>query len=345
MICCCVDMERELTMYKKSLTVLIFLTIVIAAVSMSVIAIPPKQTVRKKEKRITFVAPMVNTGYWGRAGYGAIEAGEKYGIDVKCVSSYVSDRDKMISNLKSAVYSDVDGIITVGIEDSEQFNHVLDLAEERGIPVVLIDSDTNNEKRLCYIGTDNYLAGQMAGESMSQACEYAGNIVVIVSYLDDPNQIARLNGFKNIISKYPQMTIETVLEGKLSTSASRHLISETLEESKEIAGVFCAEGTSSIAICQLLENTLYEERKLSVVTFELGDITLEAMKEGKVAATIQQDSCSMGEKAVEVLNSYFEGVQLLENCIYTETLLIDKENLEEQMENKQGSVEIQWHIY
>ncbi|MDO4275575.1 MAG: substrate-binding domain-containing protein [Eubacteriales bacterium] len=332
-------------MYKKSLIVLLISTIAVAAVTLGVITAPPRQVVKKEEKRITFVAPMVNTGYWGRAGFGAIQAGEKLGIDVKCVSSYVSDREKMISNLESAVYADVDGIITVGIEDFDKFNRALDMAAERGIPIVLIDSDISNEKRYCYIGTDNYLAGQTAADSMAKACGYKGDIVVIVSYLDDPNQIGRLNGFKDTISKYPEMTIQTVLEGKLSTSVSRHLISEALEENRNITGVFCAEGTSSIAICQLLENTLYEERNLTVVTFELGDSTIEAMKEGKVEATIQQNSCSMGEKAVEVLNRCFKGEEQTESSIYTETLLIDKENLDEQTENKQGSVEIQWHIY
>ena len=90
---------------------------------------------------------------------GAIEEGALCGMDVKCVSSADNDETKVSENLKSAVYSDVDGIIVYGVDGSSDFMNGLSQAWEKEIPVVLVDSNVDTERTLCYVGTNNYESG------------------------------------------------------------------------------------------------------------------------------------------------------------------------------------------
>ena len=89
--------------------------------------------------RLTFISPFANTGYWGTAATGILDTAEKYGMNVKCIGFAESDPQKQIRYIKSAIYSHADGIITAGIENSDEFKEVLDMASEAGIPVILID--------------------------------------------------------------------------------------------------------------------------------------------------------------------------------------------------------------
>lgn len=47
----------------------------------------PEKEITRREKRITFVAPIANTGYWGRAAMGILETVEESesDVDVKCI--------------------------------------------------------------------------------------------------------------------------------------------------------------------------------------------------------------------------------------------------------------------
>ena len=86
-----------------------------------------------------------------------------------------------VDAIQKAIYSKVNGIITAGTNSSPELIEVINAAVKEEIPVVLVNSDIPSSDRTCYVGTDNYEAGRMAGVDMAEATGKKAKIGVIVS--------------------------------------------------------------------------------------------------------------------------------------------------------------------
>ena len=62
------------------------------------------------------------------------------------------------------------------------------MAQEEGIPVLLIDSDIPVSGRCGYVGPDNEAVGTQAGKELKKNMESGANIAVILSSLENQNQ-------------------------------------------------------------------------------------------------------------------------------------------------------------
>lgn len=297
------------------------------------------------EKRVTFVAPFVTNDYWGAACNGAIKEGQKYGIDVNAVSSVEMSEEKLIKNLKHAIFSNVDGIITYGMGGNDDFLDILELAEEKKIPVVLIDSNVDTEHKLAYVGTDNYLSGQLAAEEMVKECDGKGKVMVMVSFLNMANQTDRVAGFQEVMDKYPDMEIVEILEGESNTMLGEERIISAIQENSEINGIFCAEGMSTISVCNAMKKHKADRKEMHVITYEDTNIVETALKKGYISATIKQNPKEMGHQAVYILNAYFNGESFKNREWYTKITVIRKEDIEDKENSEDKGGEIQWHYY
>lgn len=293
--------------------------------------------------RLTFISPFANTGYWGTAATGILDAAEKYGMNVKCIGFAESDPQKQIRYIKSAIYSHADGIITAGIENSEEFKEVLDLASEAGIPVILIDCDIEGSDRLCYIGTDNFEAGRLAGQDIVEATEGKGSVAIIRNEKSSINQQERINGMKSVIEQYPDMEIVTVLQGNQNYMIAKEQIVNMLREYPDIDAIFCPEGYSSICMSHFLLEEKEGHKDLKVVAFDMSDEALETLKQGKIYSIIQQDPYTMGQKAVEYLHQYLNGESGIQSETYTNVQNVKPENIDQFY--KYGSKDVIWHTY
>jgi ribose transport system substrate-binding protein len=61
----------------------------------------------------------------------------------------------------------------------EIFQAEIDKAVAQGIPVICVDADVPDSKRVLYIGTDNLRAGRESGKRIAALLQGKGNIAVI----------------------------------------------------------------------------------------------------------------------------------------------------------------------
>ena len=264
-------------------------------------------------------------------------------MNVKCIGFAESDPQKQIRYIKSAIYSHADGIITAGIENSDEFKEVLDMASEAGIPVILIDCDIEGSDRLCYIGTDNFEAGRLAGQDIVEATEGKGSVAIIRNEKSSINQQERINGMESVIEQYPDMEIVTVLQGNQNYMIAKEQIVNMMKEYPDIDAIFCPEGYSSICISQFLQEEKEGYRDLKVVAFDMSDESLETLKQGKIYSIIQQDPYTMGQKAVEYLHQYLSGESGIQSETYTNVQNVKQESIEQLYEYR--SKDVIWHTY
>lgn len=295
------------------------------------------------EKRITFIAPMANTGYWAYMAGGIQERAEEYGIHVKCIGFSELDAEKQAYAIENAVLSDVDGIITAPDELTPEFRKAVMDAEKAGIPVVFVDSNAEDLPCICYVGSDNLEAGKRAGEALAAACGGEAEIAVITSFNRSTNQSKRVEGFEEALQEYPGMKIAETLEGESNVVILNEKISRLLEEQPEITAFFCAEGYGSKRMCLLSETYKEQYQNFHIVTFDSIGVTTEAVKQGIAETTILQNPRGMGIRAVDVLYQRFEGGIEMAEDQYIDVMVVDKENVQDVSVIEQE--DIPWQVY
>lgn len=293
--------------------------------------------------RFTFICPKANDGYWSSMAYGMMRQDQMQGTNTKFIGPAQYTAEEMCMAVNAAINSDVDGIITAGSRvDEEVINALKDVAQKQ-IPIVLVDTDSAQIDRLCYIGTDNYAAGQLAARDMLETSSEPVRAAVILVSLSSENQAERLKGFQDELAGYPDCEVVSVLEADSNFLYLNEILPRTLKENPEINAIFCAEEFSSTVVGRILTSMGNEYDDIRVVAFDKMEDTLNYVETGRYFSTIVQQSDRMGELAVKVLEDYLNGVSPEKDIIYTDSLSIRRENLMDV--ERYESEGVIWHSY
>lgn len=276
--------------------------------------------------RFTFVCPLT----WENLASGIKAADQTFRTDTKLVGCSRLDPALQVAALETAIYSNPDGIITAGIEDSPELRAVLLKAKERQIPVVLVDSDLPDSGRLCYIGTDNIAAGHLAGQEIRAVTGGDAAIGIIASSLEASNQAERLLGFSDEIRLSPGMSIVSVAECESSRLLLNEKVPQMLRAHPEINALFCMEGYSSDMTGAILKQLGGAYSEIPVVSFDIVQPTFQYIEEGIYYCAIAQSPYTQGYLAVSALVDYLNGNEVNE-ILYTDVVSIKKENLKEEV--------------
>ncbi len=290
------------------------------------------------DHRFTFVSPLT---LWSNIATGIAEGDEDFHTQTKLMGSETLDMNKQIETINNVILTKPDGIITAASEESKDLREAIQSAVSQDIPVVLVDSDLPNTNRSCYIGTDNYSAGEMAGADMYSATGEKANIGIVVSDLDYPNQLERVEGFIQQISQYDNMKVITILECHSQRLELLEKVPEMLEDNPQIDALFLAEAIASVVIGDVVQ-TSFPSRDLTIVAFDSTEETLDFVESGTYYSTITQDPVMQGYLAVQTLCQIIDG-QPVNDVIHTPTYSIKSDNVETQ--HALINEDIAWYLY
>lgn len=316
-------------MVKKAVTT-VGLIAVILGILLGIFLYEPASVYDRDNKRFVCV---MNPGsyYWADIWRGMEAADQKFGSDTKYSEFSRFDVEEQIHLLEKVAYMQADGVITVGEPYSREVDEAISSITEDGIPVILVDTDSEESGRTCYIGSDNYEAGRQAAEKLREETAGQAKIAIFISQMNSANQQERMMGFQDVIEKEEGMEVVTIIEGDADKLKIQESFKSMRKEQPEINAVFCAEATSSVQIGVLLEDERDREN-LTIIGFDVIS-ALNFVENGLYAGVIVQDGFDMGYQAVKSLNEYKEGKT--PNKIFTNVRCITPENIEEYRRHRE----------
>jgi ribose transport system substrate-binding protein len=254
--------------------------------------------------------------YWDLIIKGAQHAAERYKVNLAIVKSK-GDEPSQTQSIRDLVGKGFDGVAISPNDPQRQAAALAEIAAEADL--VTFDSDSNVSRRLCFIGTDNYDAGRMAGKEIRAAVPDGGEIILCIGSLDKENGQRRRQG---VIDELLERTFERnremdPVDGPIKEPRSKYTIAATLVDGIDQAkaqqmakdalakypNVKCFAGLfaySTPAILVALKDG-GKAGKVQVVGFDTYDETLAGIDDGSVAATIVQDPYNIGYESVRVL--------------------------------------------
>ena len=279
--------------------------------------------------------------YWEVVKKGAEDAGDELNVKVTVFLPQKEDIPKQVETVETWISMGFTAL-SIAPSDPEALVSPINSAIERDIPVLTIDTDSPNSNRICYIGTNNYTAGKIAGEKMAEILGGKGKVAIATGSLTAMNSIERMKGFEDAIKEYPEIEIiKPILCDNEETSKAVELAETAILNNPDLDaffGVYVFNGPSAAKAVE----SAGKKGDIHIVSFDVTDEHLKLINEGLIDATIAQKQYMMGYEGVKILHKINEnGLEatlesLPENedgdhIIDTGVDVVTKENLEEYL--------------
>lgn len=248
-----------------------------------------------------------------------------YGIEVvvRTMKGYnVENQLSMIDKFKN----ECDLLILNPIDHIDIIKKINEL-DNMGIPVVTVNTDVNNSKRMCHIGNDYYKSGKTAGGMLGLISCGKGRVGIVTGSKKILGHNQRVEGFKEVIlKKYNYIEIAGIVENDDDEILSYDNTSSMLEENPDINMLYIAAGGVYGACCAVKKYC--KNREISIVCFDDTPIVCDLMEKGIIKAAICQQPFRQGYQAVKIGFTYLvSGEKPLDEVIYVSNDIKIEENL------------------
>jgi len=276
--------------------------------------------------KIVLISHIKTNPYWLSIKEGAEKAAKERGAVVEFLGPTTASTEEGLRLFDMATSAKVSGIITY-VQEEGKYKKEINSAVEKGIPVVTIDSDEEDSSRTSYVGTDNILAGQVAGEEMVRQVGNRGNVAIVMGGKNVENQKERVEGFTNYIISNSNLKIVDIDSSDAMLLEAEIITRKILNRNDKVDALFCTSALDGIGAAKAVKD-LNAKGKTKIICFDDLEETLNNIKSGSVEATIVQKSDEMGYRAVNIIMDKIEGKFKGDSKSLTDVSIINKTNID-----------------
>jgi ribose transport system substrate-binding protein len=258
-----------------------------------------QQPYHQPEERYVFVAFNTGLPYWQEAEAGLNDAAKQMGVKAELTGPAAFSAEEELKAFQQAVAQKPSGIM-LSAANPDIFKEPINTAVLQGIPVICVDADSPDSKRVMFIGTDNFRAGQESGKRMAEVLGGKGNIAVI-SIPSQFNISERMRGVTEALKKYPAVKISKTIDDKGDSRVADDAISAMFRGKDKPDGIISLEASGGSGAADAL-HIVSMEGKVPVVTFDKDPETLDWIQRGAITATIVQKPYVMGYYGLKFLD-------------------------------------------
>lgn len=186
---------------------------------------------------------------------------------------------------------------------SERLRERLDELSERGIPIIFIDSDVPNAKRLCMVGEDCYKSGRIAASLLAKSIGFAGEVAMIGGSSDITAHRLRIKGFEDAIrERWPRISVcEKVFTLEQSVIAYERTCI-LLDQHPNLDGIFSLAGCAGDIGQAIIDRRRKE--KVKMVCYNTTQDVVALIEKGIVQFSISLSPFQQGQLLVELVSAY-----------------------------------------
>ncbi|MDR8392701.1 substrate-binding domain-containing protein [Aliifodinibius sp. S!AR15-10] len=250
---------------------------------------------------------------------------EKSGVNLIVNDAQRSALTQM-EHVESFIAQGVDAIILNPVE-VEASSPAVDLAKRSGIPIINVNSETSSEPT-AFVGSNDTRAGEMAMEFIAEQLGGEGNVLMIQGYMGQAAQIKREVGAQNVLEATPGLTLLASQTAEWDRATAMSLMENWIQSyGNRIDAVFAQNDEMGLGALQALENAGMKE---DVVLISIDGITdaLQAVKDGRMDATVLQDAQGQGSTAVQTALKIVESDSSYQKEVLIPFELVTQENVD-----------------
>lgn len=228
-------------------------------------------------------------------------------VDTFMVSAE-DDSQLQMRQLKSLIEGKVDAII-VAIVDAGLADEMINLTSEAKIPLVFVNrlpSRIDWPSTTAFVGSDELQSGTFLMEELARRANYKGNVAILVG---DPTKTAaqlRTQDVEQVVAKYPNMKIVKKESASWERSQAATLVSQWLDKNLDFSIIAANNDEMAIGAIRALEKADKPLDRYLVGGIDGTPDGLQAMKDGKMAASVLQDAKGQGELSIDIAMDFIK---------------------------------------
>lgn len=238
--------------------------------------------------------------------------------------------EKQLSQAENAIQQKVDLLMFIP-QDKSGAAPIIDKANAANIPVIGCNNVTDNiDKATAYVGANDIEAGTMEMEHMAKLLNGKGNIVVIHGPYGHSAEIARQQGIEDTLKKFPDIKIIEQNTANWDRTQAMQLMENWIQkDGKNINAVVSHSDDMGMGALQAIEAAKLD---IKVIGVDAIKDALNAVKEGRMSATVFQDVYGQAEGAIKVAMQILKS-EKYEKTTYVPFQLVTKDNVDKYLEN------------
>jgi ribose transport system substrate-binding protein len=250
-------------------------------------------------EKYILVADNSKIPYWQAAVQGLNRAASEMKVKSEVQGPDGHDPQGEHDAFRRAVAEKPSGIL-VSVSDVGLLAPDINAALDQNIPVITIDSDAPESKRIFFVGTDNYNAGTIGGKLTAKLLNGKGN-VVLYTMPAQSNLKERLSGYQSAFADHTDIKIMQVVDMNGNSDLAFDSAKKLLDAKTKVDAFICLEALSCPAVADVV-NRAGMGGKVKIVAMDTDPGTIEWINKGVISATIAQKPYTMAYYGSKLLD-------------------------------------------
>ena len=245
-------------------------------------------------------------------------AAQELGVKLTVVDAG-DDVTKQASDIEDLVSKQV-GVLIVNPVDSDAVSSAVSSTVSRGVKVISVDRAVNGVEIDCQIASDNVAGAEMATQYIVDTLGEGIKVAELQGTVGASAAIDRGQGFHNVADE--KLDVVSSQPANFDRTEGMSVMENMLQSNGDIQAVFAANDEMALGAVEAISGA---GKDIMVVGFDATDDAIEAIKAGRMAATIAQQPDLIGKTAAEQAVKLING-ETIDKAIPVEVTLITKDN-------------------
>lgn len=267
--------------------------------------------------RIGLVVSTQDNPFFVTLKEGAEKAAKEMGHTLVVLDSQ-NDPSKELSNVEDLMVKGVD-VLLINPTDSDAVGSAVRAANRAKVPVITLDRAANTGKVEAHVASDNKAGGKMAGEYILEQLKGAGKVVELEGIPGTTAARDRGEGFNGAITG--KLNVVAKQAADFDRTKGLNVMENIIQAQPEFNAVFAHNDEMALGALRALEAA--NKKDVIVVGFDATEDAVNAVKSGKLSATVAQKPSEIGAKGVETADKIIKK-QAVDQYIPVELELIKK---------------------
>ena len=238
---------------------------------------------------------------------GAQEAADLFGVQLLVKDAQNSDPQQLI-DIADLLTKKID-LLIVNPTNTESVMPGIEMANKKDIPVITVDRKSAGGKILCHIESDNIEGGRMAARILAQRFQGDMRVVEIEGTPGTSACYERGIGFNEELRKYPRIKVAAREVANFDRKEAQVVTQRIILNDNNFDAVFAHNDEMILGAIDALEKS-EDQRQRILIGFDAIREAKEAVRQGRLTATIAQEPETMGRLSIETAVQYFRGQEI-----------------------------------
>jgi ribose transport system substrate-binding protein/inositol transport system substrate-binding protein len=245
------------------------------------------------------------------------------------VNVYDGEKDaaKQVSQIETAVTQGVAGIVIEPVS-VDGVVPALKAAMEAGIPVVVVNQRVSDASAMdSFVGVENFDGGVLQMQTAADDIGGSGNVAFLLGPLGSDAQIGRTEGYYEVLKSYPDIEVVFEQTANWTTDEALALVENWLQTGTELKAIVANNDGMALGALKAVEDAQMLD-SIKVYGLDATPDALAAVQEGRLTATISQNTSVQGSTAMETAYKLAQGEDVPAE-ILVDFVLITEDNVDD----------------